>query len=59
MYDDNFISYVAKEAFKQKQGARGIKRVLDNLFNEVDTEILDGKIKEVNCTGNVITRIKK
>lgn len=59
IYDDNFISYVAKEAFKQKQGARGIKRVLDNLFNEVDTEILDGKIKEVNCTGNVITRIKK
>ena len=59
VYDDNFISYVAKEAFKQKQGARGIKRVLDNLFNEVDTEILDGKIKEVNCTGNVITRIKK
>lgn len=49
-YDDDFITFLAEEAYKSNIGARGIKQVLENVIKDLEFEILSGDIKEIRLT---------
>ena len=40
-YDDEFIDYIVLKASKLNMGARGLKLVLDNYFNDTLLDLLN------------------
>lgn len=58
-YDDDFITFLAEEAYKTKSGARGIKQALESIIKDLEFDILSGNIREVILTRNgIITKEK-
>lgn len=58
-YDEDFISKVATETVKLKTGARGIKTILTDIFNEIDIEVLNGNLKNIKLTKENVSRVRK
>ena len=58
-YDDEFINDIARKVVNEKCGARGIKAVLSNIFEELDYEILQGDLKEIKLEKDKIVRVRK
>ena len=44
-YDDHFIEYIAREAYLKGGGARGLTRIIDDIFNNVMIEISENHSK--------------
>ena len=55
-YDDDFITFLAEEAYKSGIGARGIKQALENVIKDLEFEILSGDIKEIKLTRNGVIK---
>jgi len=58
-YDDEFINDIARKVVNEKCGARGIKAVLSNIFEELDYEILQGNLKEIKLEKDKVIRVRK
>ena len=58
-YNEEFINDIAKKVVNEKCGARGIKAVLSNIFEELDYEILQGDLKEIKLEKDKIVRVRK
>lgn len=57
-YDEEFINDIAKKVVKERCGARGIKAILSDIFEELDYEILQGDLKEIKLEKENIVRIR-
>lgn len=56
---DDFIDNLVNEALKLNIGVRGIKTILTDVLEEVETEILNGEIKKVILEKDNIVRTRK